>query len=196
MILSRSTSSRHLIRRSLSPEKSNDLLLELPSKCRGLRPMCPHPFREASGGSHRKRTLSQLTKRVRCVGRRPGPSNPLKTLTAQISTGEKTSQRFRDRLSISHLSSFLAPKRYRSPCQLRILRKRRHSPSPDSTQLVQPLHKRASSSQYRLVSPKSMLDSSNPTRSSRRRMALGTSSVTRTSFVPLLLSCRNLTGLV
>ena len=120
MILSRSTSSRRLIRRSLSPEKSNDLLLELPSKCRGLRPMSLHPFREASGGSHRKRTLSQLTKRARCVGRHPGPSNPLKTLTAQISTGEKTSQRFRDRPSISRLSSSPAPKRYRSPCQLRI----------------------------------------------------------------------------
>jgi hypothetical protein len=120
MILSLSTSSQRLIRRSLSPEKSNDLLLELPSKCRGLRPMSLHPFREASGGSRRKRTLSQLTKRVRCVGPRPGPSNPLKTLTAQISTGEKTSQRFRDKPSISQLSSSPALKRYRSPCRLKI----------------------------------------------------------------------------
>ena len=134
MILSRSISKLCLIRRSLSQEKSNDPLLGLPSKCKGLRLMSLHPFREASGGSHHKRILSQLTKRARCVGPRPGPSRPLKILTAQISWGEKTSQRFRDKLSISHLSSSPALKRYSSPFQQKILKKRRCFPSPDTTQ--------------------------------------------------------------
>ena len=106
MIMSRSISSLRLIKRSLSPEKSNGLLLELPSKCKGLRLMSLHPSKEASGGSHRKSNLSLLTKRVRCEGPRPGLSSPLRTLTAQTSTVEKTSQRFRDRHLISlHLSS-------------------------------------------------------------------------------------------
>jgi hypothetical protein len=105
MILRQNTSSRRLIRRSLSPEKSNGLLLELPSKCKGLRLMSLHPYKEASGGSLRKSSLSQLTKRVRCVGLRPGHSSPLRTPTAQTSTGEKTNQRFRDRHRISRRSS-------------------------------------------------------------------------------------------